>query len=137
MGIYLLSFIKRNSTLLKYAVVNGILTFAYFALYYAFIEVFGMNYLLSNVVSYVVAVIVAYILTKYYVFASDGGGLSFALFVGLRIIMVFASSLGIWFLTEKLFFNKYISFIVVNGICFLASYILNKWIFCGAGRERS
>lgn len=121
---------------IKYAIINGLLTGAYFLLYYIFIEVFNVSYSVSNIISYVITVIAAYFLTKHFVFKSKKDGKKeFILFIAIRLAMVGISSLGLYIFINLLSVGKYISFIIVNGACFLASFALNKWVFTGKSKE--
>lgn len=117
----------------KYTFINGGLTGAYFLLYYVLIEFLNMNYKFSNVISYGVTVLTAYYMTKKYVFKSPKHGKKeFVLFIVVRIAMVGVSTYGLWIFVNKLGAGEYISFIVINAICFFASYLMNKWIFAEA-----
>lgn len=124
--------IKENIVFIEYALINGVLTGAYFLLYYLFIEFLNMNYMAANAISYVITVLAAYYMTRVFVFQSQKDGKKeFLLFVIVRVAMVAISSSGLWMCANLLHMGKYISFILVNGVCFVASYAINKKIFTG------
>lgn len=115
---------------IKYIVINGLLTLAYFILFYFFNEIFGHRYLISNFVAYVIATTLAFLGTKIYVFqAKRLYWYEIWEFIIVRFIIVVVSSLGLWFVTSYLGIDEYFSFIFVNGSCFIMSYCLNKKIF--------
>ena len=118
--------------LIKYAIINGLLTGAYFLLYYILIECFGMKYVVANVISYIITIIAAYYMTKVYVFESiQNVKKEIGYFLVIRIAMVGISTIGLWATVNILEMGKYISFFSVNMCCFLVSYLLNKKVFMG------
>jgi len=122
--------IYKRIVFIKYTVINGILTGTYFLIYYLLIELLNINYLLSNLISYIITVLTAYYMTKIVVFKSTTSGKKgFILFVLVRIAMVYISSFGLWIFISCLDIGKYISFFIVNLATFLASYVINKNIF--------
>ena len=115
---------------IKYTIVNGLLTGAYFGLYYILIERVDMDYILSNFLSYTITVLLAYFTTKNYVFKSkNAGGKEFFIFSLVRVAMVGISSTGLWILIHWCRMGEYVSFIIINSICFGSSFVINKMIF--------
>lgn len=123
-------YIKKNSEFIKYIFVNGMTTILYVLLYYIFNEYLELHYIYSNIISYMVAIFIAYLLTAIYVFERKShlvGNLGY--FIVQRILMIGVSSILIWILVDSMKVNKYFSQLIVTGICFMGSYSLNKRLF--------
>ena len=117
---------------IKYVIVNGCTTLGYYVLYYLFNELLAINYLWSNGISYVISVFAGFVLSKYFVFEAKKKSFTEVFyFVVVRVLIMGASSFGLWLLVNVMGMGKYVSFIIVNGLCFLLSYSLNKWVFIG------
>lgn len=124
--------IQLSPTFIKYTIINGGLTLAYFIIYYGLIEYAKVDYIISNVIAYVITVTLAYIFTKYYAFESQKRSVvEVILFIIVRISMLAFSSLGIKLGVEVLHIGYYASFIIVTFLCFVVSYLLNRLIFVG------
>lgn len=116
----------------KYIIVNGVMTLFYFVLYYILEDIFKMDITLANLISYVFSMYVAYQLTKKYVFLVEKKSSKYiVLFTMTRIGMIALNSGGHYILVSKVGINQYVSLVIMTMICFLISYIINKAIFNG------
>lgn len=115
---------------LIYTVINGLLTLAYYLLYYVLNEYMNWYYLVSNILSYSITVVAAYVMTKYMVFQSKDWSLQeIVKFIGVRGFMLGVSSLALFFTATVLAMNKYVAFLIVTALCYLLSYSLNRMVF--------
>lgn len=114
---------------LKYSLVNGIVLIGNFSLYMVLIEVFHMWYILSNILSYVIAVFVSFFLTKYMVFGRKTKIAEMVEFLAMKFLIGGLSTAVLWLLVDYKGMNKYVGAVSVTGFFFLLSYFFSKMIF--------
>ena len=80
MALYVNCIIVRVSAMrkldffFKYTIVNGIIILLIYFLYIVLIKLFSVTYLVSNIISYMIVVIVAYFFNRKFVFQTVSGG---------------------------------------------------------------
>lgn len=114
----------------KYIVVNGSVTVLNFIIYFFSIEIFHVWYVAANVLAYMIAVIIAFLLNKRLVFKQQGGTAAEAAeFFVMKLAMGAASTFVLWILVHYAAMNPYISAVIVTGVFFMVSYFASKMIF--------
>ena len=85
----MLSKIRQYFELIKYCFFGGITTLLNLALLYVFVEM-GMNYIVANTIAYIIAVVVNYVFSVFFVFEEKAEGVKqnivqFGKFCSVRI----------------------------------------------------
>lgn len=124
--------------LIKYGFF-GVLTTAFnFALFYAMIKI-GINYIVSNVVSYFFAVMFSYILNNRYVFEnskSQKGLKKFVKFLVVRLFVVCVDTGLLYLLVYILELDVFYSKIFLSITIIMTTYVVNKLFVFGAVSDR-
>lgn len=113
----------------KYTIVNGIIILLNYFLYIVLIKLFSVTYLVSNIISYMIVVIVAYFFNRKFVFQTVSGGREFLEFILMKLLLGFISVLMLWLFVDRLQFGKNISFFLTAGSLFIVSFFFSRWIF--------
>lgn len=93
----------------------------------------GVYYILSNIISYFIAVVINYIFNKYYVFKSFEIKKTkiineqFLKFVGMRIVSLILDNFLFYICVSILQYPIYLSRIVLTIIIIALTFILNKF----------
>lgn len=105
---------------------------------------FGMYYILANIISYIIGVIINYILNQKYVFSDSARGNTieakkqFIKFLIMRIISLIIDTLLFYVAVSIFNFPVYWSRLILTIVMILATFILNKWfIFVGENKKIS
>ncbi|MEY8349123.1 GtrA family protein [Bacillus cereus] len=98
---------------------------------YIILVKFGVNYLIANIISYLIGVANSYYWNKNWVFQSNGRNLSvFLKFLIVNLIVLAFNTLSLFILVDKLLYNEFIAQIFAIGIGMIMNFFLNKiWTF--------
>ncbi|AIK37276.1 gtrA-like family protein [Bacillus pseudomycoides] len=98
---------------------------------YIILVKFGMNYLIANIISYLIGVANSYYWNKNWVFQSNGKNLSiFLKFLIVNLIVLAFNTFSLFILVDKLLYNEFIAQIFAIGIGMMINFFLNKiWTF--------
>ena len=98
---------------------------------YIILVKFGMNYLIANIISYLIGVANSYYWNKNWVFQSNSKNLSvFLKFLIVNLIVLAFNTLSLFILVDKLLYNEFIAQIFAIGIGMIINFFLNKiWTF--------
>lgn len=124
--------IKDNfPELIKYGLYGLLTTLINLFLLFLFINKYGMNYILANSLSYLLAVIINYILNKKFVFKTENHALNksrleFTKFIIVRFLSLFADNILLYFMTDILKIHLWIGKLLSSLIIILSTFILNK-----------
>ena len=116
-------FYKRHKEVLLYLFFGGVVTVVSIGSYQLACAVFGIDALISNVISWILAVLTAYITSRIWVFRStaDTRGRAATLAIEELIILVFVTWLQ---------FNSLAVKLAAQVIVVLLNYVFSKlWIF--------
>lgn len=96
-------------------------------------RVFEINYLLSNIIAWIFAVLFAYITNKFFVFEVKNMEINFLMkeffsFVNCRIVSGITEIVLIYLMVEILFINDFIVKIITNIIVVVLNFIFSKLI---------
>ena len=122
---------KAFIELVSYAVVGGVCTGFNLLLYWALIKI-QVPYLIANSVSYVLAVLLNFVLNKQVVFKSDDGEVikSLVKFIITRVGMLAFDNVCLWVAVDCLKCAPMISKIVLSFLEIMGTFIINKvWVF--------
>ncbi|WP_442951665.1 GtrA family protein [Paenibacillus sp. GYB003] len=117
---------------LKYVATGILISSINFILFYLLLK-FSLGYLASNVISYLIATLLFFIINKYYIFKNISAGIyiifkEFCLFIIMRITTLILDSilltLFIEFFLLPIMLSKIIASVLVIGL----NFILSKFI---------
>ncbi|MCQ6278667.1 GtrA family protein [Bacillus sp. EB600] len=119
------------SKLFKFGFI-GIINTAITIVSYAFlVYAVRMNFLLANIIAYILGMINSYIWNKNWVFQVKENNISIYIkFITVNLVMLGFNSLGLYILASIFNLNKLISQIIVVGLGLFINFILTKtWTF--------
>lgn len=128
-GMYL-----KYKEIVNYLICGGLSTVVNFASYYVFARVFKIDEVISSAMSWVAAVIFAYIVNKIFVFESKTSGKKelvkeFVSFIACRIVSGITCDVGTFALMVKvLHINDIISKVVTQVMVVVLNYVFSKLI---------
>lgn len=120
----------KKEELWNYLIVGGLTTVVSIGSYAIFAECLKLNYIISNILSWIFAVIFAYYTNRIFVFKSENKNKTkeFISFVSSRILTLLLDTGLMILLVELLNVNDMISKILVQVIIVIANYVLSKLI---------
>ncbi len=123
--------IKLTKELVLYIVFGALTTVVSFVSYYVCNTMLGIHYLTSNIISWVLAVLFAYVTNKLFVFESKdlkGKALfrEFAAFIVARLISLGIEELGLYLLIGLMHADKNLSKLIMQVIVVIANYVFSK-----------
>ncbi|MDR2775901.1 MAG: GtrA family protein [Tannerella sp.] len=116
---------------IKFCLVGGMMTVFNFILYYIYNEFCDFNYLVSNLVSYAIAVTVSYFINVVFTFNANPhqkGIKKFFEYFLMRFAVLGVESLLLFTMVDIAGINKYGSKIIITGILFLITFRLSRRI---------
>ena len=126
-------FLKRNifKQFFKFSIVGILNTFIGLGTILILYNIYSVNYVLANVVGYILGLINSFIWNKKWTFKSKGPfSKEIIPFLITFIISYFANLVSVIFIVEVLKINPNISQVISMGIYTAVNFILNrKWTF--------
>jgi HAD superfamily phosphoserine phosphatase-like hydrolase len=124
-GIY-----HKKEDIWNYLIVGGLTTVISIASYALFAKGMHINYIISNILSWVIAVIFAYYTNRWFVFHSkDKQILKEAIkFVGSRVLTLLIDTGLMVFFVDLIKIDDLIAKIIVQVVVIVANYVLSKLI---------
>ena len=121
---------KLDRELVLYVVFGAFTFFVNIIVYFLFEEVFGVNYLISNVIAWFFSVLFAYITNRTWVFESKSPDIlkEMSLFFGGRIFSGVVDTVLMYLFIDVMAFGDTISKIVVQIIVIVLNYVFSKLI---------
>ena len=125
--------VKKQSELISYAIFGVATTVVSMVVYGACNSVFEMHYLISNIVSWVIAVAFAYITNKMFVFNTRGMGFAqlkreITLFVSARLASLGIEELGLFILIGLIGWGEILAKLVMQVVVIVLNYIFSKLV---------
>ncbi len=116
--------------LLKFSLVGIFNTLITIISYFILVKL-GMNYLVANILSYLIGVANSYYWNKNWVFQSSGKSLPiFIKFLTVNLIVLAFNTLSLFILVDKFSINEFIAQIFAISIGMMINFSLNKiWTF--------
>lgn len=124
---------QKYKEVLLYLFFGGVTTVVNYGVYVLCGHVFHMDVVPSNIIAWIVAVIVAFVTNKLWVFESKSwniktAGKEFGEFVIARLSTLVIETVLLWIFVDKLHVNDLIMKIITNVIVVVLNYIFSKFI---------
>ena len=125
--------VKKQSELISYAIFGVATTVVGMVVYGVCNSAFEMHYLISNIVSWVIAVAFAYITNKMFVFKTRGMGFAqlkreITLFVSARLASLGIEELGLFILIGLIGWGELLAKLVMQVVVIVLNYIFSKLV---------
>ena len=125
--------VKHQSELISYAIFGVATTVVSMVVYGVCNSAFEMHYLISNIVSWVIAVAFAYITNKMFVFKTRGMGFAqlkreITLFVSARLASLGIEELGLFILIGLIGWGELLAKLVMQVVVIVLNYIFSKLV---------
>ena len=125
--------VKKQSELISYAIFGVATTVVSMVVYGVCNSAFEMHYLISNIVSWVIAVAFAYITNKMFVFKTRGIGFAqlkreITLFVSARLASLGIEELGLFILIGLIGWGELLAKLVMQVVVIVLNYIFSKLV---------
>lgn len=134
---------KNKKNLLAREIINyiifGLLTTLVNIISYLFFSELDLNYIICNIIAFILSIIVAFITNKIYVFKSYSWQKNIILkeivaFTSTRIITFLIDMLLMISLVEIVVIGDVIAKCIVNIIVIVTNYIISKWVVFGKSK---
>lgn len=136
----MLKIYKKYNEIINYVIFGVLTTLASLVTYYLCSKVFHIYYLVSNVISFIISVLFAYVTNKIYVFKSDAKGSKVLKelfsFVSSRILSFIIENVILVILVSVIKLDDMISKTIVQIIVIILNYILSKLVFLRSKNEK-
>jgi len=124
---------KKQNELVLYFIFGALTTVVSLGSYAICNSVFEFHYLISNVISWVLAVAFAYVTNKVFVFQSRGLGFDqlrreISLFVAARVASLGIEEVGLFVLIGLMDWNKNLSKLLMQVIVVIVNYVFSKLV---------
>ncbi len=121
---------KKYKEVIHYLISGGLTTVFNIVCYFVLTKIFGIDYMISTVIDWILTVLLAYILNKVFVFYSKSNGKELIKeiyeFFKYRIFTL-VIELGLMYLfVDILFINDMISKIIVQIVVIILNYVFSK-----------
>ncbi len=119
---------KKYKEIINYLIFGGLTTVVSIVTYALFAKVFNIDYLISNVLSWVLAVLFAYITNKIFVFESKSkkNVKEITSFFFFRIISLVIEMIILYIFVDMLHIDDLITKIIAQVIVIVANYVFSK-----------
>lgn len=114
---------------IRFFAAGGLAFIVDFLLLYALTDLLGINYLLSNILSFCVALLISYLLAIKWVFRYrklSNVSLEFTMFALIGLTCLSSNEFAIWVLVELVKVHYLIAKILATGFTFMFSFLLKK-----------
>ena len=120
-----------NTQTILYVIFGILTTIVNLISYYFFSNIMSINYLISNMVSWIISVLFAYVTNKFYVFNSKDTSKDiiikeFIKFVNCRLTSGIIEMILLFLLVDMLAVNDIISKLVIGVIVVILNFIFSK-----------
>ena len=127
---------KRCIEFIKFSAVGGAMTVLNFVLFYIMNEYWGMYYIVSNILSYIIAVVLSYFLNLWVTFnkkikSRTAFIRSFAEYVMMRALFLGADSGLLYVAVQMIGVDKYLAKAVITVLMLFLSYSCSRAILTG------
>ena len=122
---------KKYKEIINYLIFGGLTTLVSIGTYAIFTKIFNIDYLVSNVLSWIIAVLFAFITNKLFVFESKSKdkkliSKEITNFFFFRIVSLVLEMVIMYVFVDLLAINDLITKIIAQIIVILANYIFSK-----------
>ncbi|MBQ7618252.1 MAG: GtrA family protein [Desulfovibrio sp.] len=129
---------KQNHELIAYLIFGLLTTLINYVVYFFCLLILNFDYLLSNTLAWILAVLFAFITNKLYVFHSLQWDFFIAFrecwqFFSARIFSLLIESALLWFCVEQLELSEKITKVFTNVLVIVLNYLISKTIIFKKG----
>lgn len=120
------------SEAIRYLVIGGLTTVISIVSYWLFLQL-GVHYTVANVLSWIIAVLFAYLANKLFVFQTRGVRgmallLEILLFFGARVFSLLVEEGGLALFIETLHMNELVAKLIMQVVVIVLNYIFSKLV---------
>ena len=124
---------KKYKETISYLIFGILSTIVNIATYVFFSRIIKINFMVSNIIAWFVAVIFAYITNKFFVFESKDINIKFILkeitsFMSLRILSGLTELILMYIMINIMLINDFIVKIITNIVVVILNFIFSKLI---------
>lgn len=124
---------KEYKETISYLIFGILSTIVNIATYVFFSRIIKINFMISNIIAWFVAVIFAYITNKFFVFESKNINIKFILkeitsFMSLRILSGLTELILMYIMINIMLINDFIVKIITNIVVVILNFIFSKLI---------
>lgn len=122
---------QKNKEIIHYLIFGVLTTIVNFVVYFICANLGGIDEIISNVISWLISVLFAYVTNKIFVFESKTSGIAeivkeFSSFVVCRVLSGILDT-GLFALMVKVFgWNDYIAKAITQVLVVIANYVFSK-----------
>ena len=125
------SLYKKYKEIINYLIFGGLTTLVSIGTYAIFTKIFNIDYLISNVLSWIIAVLFAFITNKLFVFESKSKDKKLVSkeitnFFFFRIVSLGIEMVIMYIFVDLLSINDLITKVIAQVIVILSNYIFSK-----------
>lgn len=122
---------KRYAEIINYLIVGGLTTLVSIVVYAIFTKLFHVNYMISNVISWIISVTFAYVTNKIFVFKSKCNTREDVLveiyqFFKYRLFSLLIDILLMYVFVELISIDDMIAKVIVQIIVIILNYVFSK-----------
>lgn len=119
---------KKYKEIINYLIFGGLTTVISIVTYAAFAKVFHIDYLISNIISWIIAVLFAYITNKIFVFESKSKKniKEITSFFFFRIISLVIEMVILYIFVDMLHIDDLVTKIIAQVIVIVSNYVFSK-----------
>lgn len=118
---------KKYEEIINYLIFGVLTTLVSIISYFIFSKIFGVYYLISNIISWILSVLFAYITNKLYVFKSNNKIIKELInFFSSRIFTFIVDMMMMYILVSILKLDDMLVKIIVQIIVIVLNYVLSK-----------
>ena len=119
---------KKYKEIINYLIFGGLTTLISIITYALFVKVFHIDYLISNVLSWIIAVLFAYITNKIFVFESKSKKniKEITSFFFFRVVSLIMEMIILYVFVDTLHIDDLVTKIIAQVIVIVSNYIFSK-----------
>lgn len=126
--------LSKYKEILLYLLFGVLTTVVNIMAYYVLVRFFRINYIISNIMAWILSVLFAYITNRWYVFESKNNNFFYEMisFFSARLVTGLMDIILMWVLVDNNILDDFIAKIIVNVIVIILNYIFSKlFVFKG------
>lgn len=119
---------KKYEEIINYLIVGGMTTLVSISIYALFTKCFHINYMIANVISWIISVLFAYITNRIFVFKSKSENIVLEIyqFFKYRIFSFLIEIFLMYVFVELINIDDMISKVIVQIIVIVLNYVFSK-----------
>ena len=121
---------RLDKELILYVVFGVLTTLVNFIIYFLFTKLFGIHYIISNILAWFFAVLFAYITNRKWVFESKNTNIiiEMVLFFGGRLFSGVVDTVLMYIFIDILSIGDFISKVIIQIIVVILNYVISKLV---------